>query len=117
LSRTKLAPSRIFEQEALIQEAADEAGFAVIHPQELPLSVQIKMMDHARIVWGIDGSAMHLVAFSRPRTRVVCFNTRKIANASQMILEGLIDASSTHLYIGDKSESEIREMLRQVCFS
>ena len=111
------SPDRTFEHEPLIQEAASAAGFVVIHPQELPVSVQIKMMDHARSLSGLDGSAMHLVVFARQGTNVLCLNTRKIVNTSQVILESLAGVNSNHTYIGDKSEVEIREMVRHLKFN
>ena len=116
LSRMRLAPGRIFEHEPLIQDAALRSGFAVVHPQELPLPVQIKMMGWTRFVCGLDGSALHLITFSYPKTEVLCLNTRKVFNANQKIIEDLMGASSVHLYIGDKTKAELQEVL-QTCFS
>ena len=106
-----------FEHEHIIQEAAARAGFAVVHPQELPLSVQIGMMDQADFVCGMDGSAMHLIVFSgRRKTKLLCFNARKLVNSNQMILDDLADADSVHVYVGDKDGIQIREMLQQIRF-
>jgi hypothetical protein len=76
------------------------------------------MMDRARSICGLDGSAMHLIAFSdRRKARVLCFNARKRVNTNQRILEDLAGADSVHIYVGDKDEMQVRGMLEQIRFN
>ncbi len=53
-----------------------EAGFAVLHPEEMSLPDQIKVMTHASVVAGYAGSGMINTVFSgRPATRIVIAST------------------------------------------
>lgn len=70
LSRSRLPKgvSRVVGlPEARIDEVFAEAGFAIVHPQELSLADQVHMARAAREVAGVVGSQLHLTAFSRRR--------------------------------------------------
>lgn len=80
-------PERIFlsrariDRRKLAEEAAVEAlfaglGFAVIHPETLPFETQIALMQGARLVAGLGGSAMHLAVFAPPQARVLMVSMR-----------------------------------------
>jgi Glycosyltransferase 61/Methyltransferase domain len=79
ISRTRAGSSRVANEPEL-EEAARRAGLQVLHPQRFSLPVQIALMRQAEVIVGTDGSAMHLAAFARPGTRVLCFDTRNLAN-------------------------------------
>jgi hypothetical protein len=79
LSRTLTGASRIANEPEL-EAAARRLGLLVLHPQLLPLPVQIALAGEARALAGTDGSALHLAAFARRGTRLVSFDTRELVN-------------------------------------
>jgi capsular polysaccharide biosynthesis protein len=53
-----------------IEQIATEAGFAIVHPEQMPLLEQFAMFDAARQILGEYGSAMHGTMFSPTGTTV-----------------------------------------------
>ncbi len=53
-----------------IEQLASEAGFAIVHPQQLPLLEQVRLFQGAREIIGEYGSALHATIFSPPGTLV-----------------------------------------------
>lgn len=78
VSRTKLGLHRaglMFED--LIESQLAAAGYHVFHPQRASLAEQVAAYRAARRIIGVDGSAMHLVAFAaRPDARVAVLGRR-----------------------------------------
>jgi hypothetical protein len=69
LSRSKLADGNravANGREALIERIFAERGFAIVHPQDLPLAGQVALVRGAQRIAGMAGSQMHLGAFRRP---------------------------------------------------
>lgn len=64
LSRRHLQRETV-ENEEEIEEIFKAHGFDVVHPQELPFSEQVRMVNGASVVAGLGGSAMHLGVFLR----------------------------------------------------
>ena len=54
--------------EEALEEALGQRGFAVIHPQELPLPEVVALVNGASLIAGPMGSAMHNVLFRLPDT-------------------------------------------------
>lgn len=54
-----------------IEQLAREAGFAVVHPEQLPLLEQVRLFRGATHIIGEYGSALHATVFSGPGT-IVC---------------------------------------------
>ena len=79
LSRSLLGASRVANEPEL-EAAARRLGLLVLHPQLLPLPVQIALAGEAKAIAGTDGSALHLAAFARRGTRLVSFDTRDLVN-------------------------------------
>ena len=59
------------EWEGLVEARFVEAGFRIVHPEELPVSRQIGVVTGADVVAGFTGSALHLTAFAPGGTKVV----------------------------------------------
>lgn len=59
------------EWERLVEARFAEAGYRVVHPEELPVGRQIGVVKRAEVVAGFTGSALHLTAFAPEGTRVV----------------------------------------------
>jgi capsular polysaccharide biosynthesis protein len=53
-----------------IEQIATEAGFAIVHPEQMPLLEQFAMFSAAREIVGEYGSAMHATMFSSAGTTV-----------------------------------------------
>ena len=58
-----------------IQKIAEQNGYLTIHPEELSLSEQANLFNHARFVIGEDGSALHSIIFSKKKTRLIVLAT------------------------------------------
>ena len=59
------------EWERFVETRFAEAGFDVVHPEELPVSRQISLVRGADLIAGLSGSALHLGVFAPEGTRVV----------------------------------------------
>jgi capsular polysaccharide biosynthesis protein len=72
LSRSRLHQDRRrLENEAEIDAVAAEAGYAVVHPQELPIETQMRLYGACEVMAGLAGSALHNVVFCRPGVRLI----------------------------------------------
>ena len=73
-SKVFLARSPKFYSEAksiFVEKIAKDNGFIIVHPEELALEDQIKLMQNAREVMGFSGSQLHNVIFGRKIERVI----------------------------------------------
>lgn len=70
LSRSKVDARRLINESA-IEELFRRYGFTVIHPQDLSLPDQIKLILGAEAVAGPTGSAMHNLVFAAPTTKAL----------------------------------------------
>jgi capsular polysaccharide biosynthesis protein len=57
---------RSLRNRARIEALAAEAGFAIVHPEHMPLLDQVRLFAHARQVIGEYGSALHATLFGGP---------------------------------------------------
>ena len=88
LSRSLLkGKKRRADNEPEIEQLAKAAGFQIVHPQTLPFEEQVAVIRGADVVAGCDGSAMHLTIFARPKTRIICFDSR--VGLTQRLIEQL----------------------------
>jgi len=70
--------------EAAIERRMRWRGFAVLYPERMSLSDQIRAAAAADILAGVDGSALHLSAFMRPGARVLVMETRRRRNVLKL---------------------------------
>ena len=62
LSRSRLTEDkRTLVSEQSLEDALLNRGWAVLHPEQLPLNLQLTLLDHAECVAGVTGSAFHLL--------------------------------------------------------
>lgn len=100
LSRSRLGPGpRRALNEAAIEAEVEAAGFLVVHPQEHPISDQVRLVREAEVIAGCDGSALHLGAFARPGTKIVAFDSRLVLN--QLIIDQLAQLDAVHALVID----------------
>lgn len=70
ISRTRV-PGRGLRNEAEVEAHFAGLGFAVIHPQELPIEDQIRLYANARMIAASGGSAAHNAVFAPPGAKVL----------------------------------------------
>jgi len=62
LSRSRLIDKkRALVSEHSLEDALLNRGWAVLHPEQLPLNLQLTLLDHADCIAGVTGSAFHLL--------------------------------------------------------
>jgi capsular polysaccharide biosynthesis protein len=66
ISRTRFGSTRHLTNRARIEAMAAAAGFEIIHPEAMPLRVQIALFASARQVMGEYGSGLHNTIFGSP---------------------------------------------------
>jgi capsular polysaccharide biosynthesis protein len=66
ISRTRFGSTRNLTNRARIEALAAEAGFEIIHPETIPLRVQVALFASARQVMGEYGSGLHNTIFGSP---------------------------------------------------
>lgn len=77
-------------------EALDEVwrrhGFEVVHPELLGIDEQMRILRGAKVLLGVDGSALHASAFARPGTPVILVGTkaRPAGNLSQRAIDAAL---------------------------
>lgn len=98
LSRSAYAGSRAAPaNETELEARLERHGFAIVHPQKLPIAEQIAVMQDAEIIAGLDGSAMHMAAFAQPGTTVLTLDTRLLTN--QVMIEAAAGLRGRHLFV------------------
>lgn len=95
LSRSRLDSSRRATNEERIEDLMRKRGFTVHHPQEMAFSEQVARVRAAQVVAGCDGSALHLVAFARPGTRLLAIDARAVP--SQFVLDAGRGVDALHV--------------------
>lgn len=103
LSRSRLADGRRATNESEIEAMMTARGFAVIHPQQLPLLEQIALARRAEIIAGCDGSALHIAAFARPGTRLLALDSRPTPNQVLIGWARGLDAVHVDALAGDRA--------------
>jgi hypothetical protein len=94
-SRSRLGGTPRFPHERLIGKIMADLGYVILHPEAFSFENQIRLMQRAKRVAGIDGSAMHLAIFCKPGTKVICLDTRYVR--TQFILEELRGLYAHHV--------------------
>ncbi|HET6160679.1 MAG TPA: glycosyltransferase family 61 protein [Dongiaceae bacterium] len=70
--------------EAAIERRIAARGFTVLHPERMSFSDQIRAAASADIIAGVDGSALHLAAFTRPGARMLVLETKRRRNITHV---------------------------------
>lgn len=82
--------------EETLEEALRQRGFAVVHPQDLPLAELAALVNGASVIAGAMGSAMHTVLFRLPDTAPLI--TLNFAHALPGINNALVERCSGILH-------------------
>lgn len=83
------------EWEQLVEARFVDAGFSVLHPEELSIGRQIEVAKEAGIIAGLSGSALHLSAFAPERTKIVELGDER-SPRQHMPTQAMIDAALGH---------------------
>jgi capsular polysaccharide biosynthesis protein len=85
LSRSRLRPrQRRLAKEAMVERHMRWRGFTILHPEQMSFAAQIRAVAQAEVVAGVDGSALHLSAFMRPRSRMLILQTARRRNVGYL---------------------------------
>ena len=99
LSRTRLPAdlrSTLFEPG--LEARLGARGIRIVHPQELPLAEQIRLVAHARDVIGLQGTALHLTVFrTLAEARTICLGTR-LPEINQVRVDRLRGVEHRHIH-------------------
>lgn len=100
------------EWDAHLDAEFARAGFAVVHPERLPLREQLALVRGADVLAGASGSALHLSAFARSGTRVLEVGDSR-SPATPMPTQLMIDAACGHLseFVPHLGARELRRAL------
>ncbi|CAN5518662.1 hypothetical protein BH11ACT8_BH11ACT8_35170 [soil metagenome] len=96
--QTRDSPKRVRSTEGwdtALDTAFATAGFAVVHPETLPLVEQIRLTRGAEVLAGASGSALHLSAFAGTGTRVIEVGDDRFSDAPGLT-QRVIDAARGH---------------------
>jgi capsular polysaccharide biosynthesis protein len=81
------------------------AGFVVVHPEELRIVDQVRVVAGADVLAGSSGSALHLSAFAPQSTRVIEVGDRRARDGSvptQRVIDSVIGRTVAFLSYGDQ---------------
>jgi capsular polysaccharide biosynthesis protein len=97
------------EWDAALDVAFAQAGFAVVHPETLPIDEQISLVRGAGVLAGPSGSALHLSAFADPGTRVMSIGDRRSPHRpvpAQTMVDSACGRESTFVAYGELARLE-----------
>lgn len=105
LSRSRFEGRTSLENEAATEAQFADAGFEIVHPQELSMAEQIRLYAAARELAGPEGSALHNVVFCDPGAHVTVIASERHVGHTQAICNALAKAtvkrvSSENLKLG-----------------
>jgi capsular polysaccharide biosynthesis protein len=93
LSRSLLRPrQRRLAKEEHVERRMRWRGFAVLYPEQMGFAAQIRAAARAEVIAGVDGSALHLSAFMRPRSHMLVLETARRRNVR--FLNALMDVET-----------------------
>lgn len=127
LSRRSLQdPSRVIACEDIIETIFRDAGFCIIHPEQLDIGQQVQLLEGARMVAGFAGSALHTLLFTQEPKRVLCFAREPRINANYILVDRVRNDDTTFVFLPDKLlqaeadgcfSEELIEEARKIIFS
>jgi capsular polysaccharide biosynthesis protein len=90
LSRSLLrSRQRRLAKEKMVERRMRWRGFEVLYPERMSFAAQIRAAAQADVIAGVDGSALHLSAFMRPRSHMLVLETARRRNVR--FLNALMD--------------------------
>ena len=96
LSRTDIQNGAIVG-EHLVEQALEQQGFCILHPERLSLDRQIAVVAAAPIVAGIQGSALHTMLFAPEPKRAVYLRREDRPTANYVMIDQLLGNRSAYL--------------------
>ncbi len=108
ISRRKLLSSdRKYINEYLAERSYSNAGYSVIHPQDLSAAAQVSLFALAEQIAGTDGSGLHAVLFCTKAPSITVMGD--ISRLPAMIIQVYLNSSrgcKTSLVLQDRGEEE-----------
>jgi capsular polysaccharide biosynthesis protein len=98
VSRSRQA-IRHLKNEGEVEAIFAARGFAIVHPEDLPIEQQVTLWANARLVAGSAGSNMFGLAFQRRLERVLQITSPNMVQFSELMMQAE-SANATTIYIG-----------------
>jgi capsular polysaccharide biosynthesis protein len=98
LSRSR-QPNRHLTNENAVEAIFAARGFAIVHPEDLPIEQQVTLWANARFVAGSSGSNMFGLAFQRRIERVLQIHSSNMVYFTELMLQAG-GAGATTIYVG-----------------
>jgi capsular polysaccharide biosynthesis protein len=100
LSRTRLPGHlRATLGERDLERRLARQGVRVVHPQELPLDEQLRIVSRARVVIGLEGTALHLTLFRSGEGAQTFALSNRLPEVNQLRVDRLRGAENVHLHV------------------
>lgn len=81
--------SRRLHDEGAVEDLFAQRGFAIVHPEQLPIEDQIAIFASAKLIAGLGGSGMHNAVFASADTPVLIVQTGNMGVKRDMALSPL----------------------------
>jgi capsular polysaccharide biosynthesis protein len=98
VSRSRQAIRRL-GNETTVEAIFAARGFAIVHPEDLPIEQQVTLWANARLVAGSAGSNMFGLAFQRRLERVLQITSPNMVQFSELMMLAESESAAT-IYIG-----------------
>ncbi|MFV0626488.1 MAG: glycosyltransferase family 61 protein [Alphaproteobacteria bacterium] len=86
LSRTKFKKGTPCFGEEIIEKTFKDNGYKIIYPERLSLKEQISYLNNAKEIAGLAGTALHLVLFAKPKTKVIALDRSDYVIEEQILI-------------------------------
>jgi capsular polysaccharide biosynthesis protein len=81
-----MGAERLLEQHHEVEALFERNGFAIVHPEKLPIEDQIALFSGAKMIAGLGGSAMHNAVFASPDCPMLILQTRSMGTRVDITL-------------------------------
>lgn len=110
LSRAELPmKDRTVSNQREIEQVFAEHGFAILHPEKLDITDQMRVFREAEVIAGFSGSALHNVLFMRKGATVIelCdLRNKDFSLPTQRLCDAAAEARNRHIVFVPKSGSD-----------
>jgi capsular polysaccharide biosynthesis protein len=101
-----LVGGRKLTNEAEVEAEFASRGFAIVHPERLPIATQVNLWANARRVAGPGGSGVFNVVFKRKLEKAFFLHSPNMVRLSEILLQGA-DPVETTYYVGASERRDV----------
>lgn len=97
ISRSKWTKQRSLVNEANIEAVFKQAGYEVVHPEEIPFSEQVAIFRGAQKIAGPSGSGMYNCIYCRKEADVTLLVSEKFMTPNDALIHSMIGSNASYL--------------------